>query len=649
MRFSKFTSIVVVLLLYVVPCRAQYTQYAKYYTVESNTYVTTNPMAKLYRLPESQSSEEIFSLKREFVDIDGLQIKNLKKSISLPVLKYTNTQKKNTFNAYVVEYKNKLWILQDLDVQDNSLLNERSVKMLQDRNDVLITHNVLKHRLDGLNKSCDSLSKLCRRVCEDSLNYYKILRARLPQIRDSLLLVTKKQEEERAQKLYKEWYDKQPASTQKAAKVITITNSELEYPNSAGGCDYSFYYINNSNKTIKYLYVNGVVYNAVNDQVYCDVRHSSTFSGKDTGPITQGSSGGGGWSNIIYNYSARTLKLTSVTISYMDGSSVSIGAADLRRLMNAPSTRVYVSTYNVSSKIMSDDACRKKIDYWQDYVYKTYDTYKLFNKSVSTAGCHSVDQMLDNIKIKNIEIEKVKKELENTQERSDEFNKFIKFETYSNNEKKGYLSNNNNGSSSRNNSLSAKKEPFVTVGLEGSFEGLKSFSTGWGLSMRVGKFSSRLNAIIGLKYQYTGYKEYVSYLYDDYYGTGQYEYDIVYGGADYQRNVNQFVFPILVNLNVIRGYNTSCYLGLGYEFGVLLSDNYSFNSSWSDFNETEFYKSDDADDLTQLCVPNRMLVLQMGLAGRHCDWKVYYKINTDVLNLSNVEKGAIGTAFTYYF
>ena len=39
----------------------------------------------------------------------------------------------------------------------------------------------------------------------------------------------------------------------KNIKRIFIDVAELQSPNSAGGCDYYFDYVNNSDKTIKYL------------------------------------------------------------------------------------------------------------------------------------------------------------------------------------------------------------------------------------------------------------------------------------------------------------------------------------------------------------------------------------------------------------
>ncbi|MGM9751479.1 MAG: hypothetical protein ACI3YY_03840 [Candidatus Cryptobacteroides sp.] len=187
------------------------------------------------------------------------------------------------------------------------------------------------------------------------------------------------------------------------------------------------------------------------------------------------------------------------------------------------------------------------------------------------------------------------------------------------------------------------------IGIEGSIEGLQSFSTGWGLSMRLGAFNSMFNFTIGAKYQYTVYSKWISYSFKDYYGDRYYDYDYVMGFADYKRKVNQFVFPMIINWNVARHETFAFYLGLGYEHGVLMSDKYAFSNSDSDFNEYDFYRSDEADDLVDLSIPSRSVVLQMGFSGRHCDWKMYYKIHTNKSYSFNAEVGAIGTAFIYYF
>ena len=110
---------------------------------------------------------------------------------------------------------------------------------------------------------------------------------------------------------------------------IKITSAWLDRPNSAGGCDANVYYKNMSDKTIKYLYWEGYPMNAVGDRVGCDIRGFQTFRGKDTGPVKPGHSGGGCWSCAWYNYSARKLVLTSIDITYMDGTSFSITSSEL--------------------------------------------------------------------------------------------------------------------------------------------------------------------------------------------------------------------------------------------------------------------------------------------------------------------------------
>ena len=203
------------------------------------------------------------------------------------------------------------------------------------------------------------------------------------------------------------------------------------------------------------------------------------------------------------------------------------------------------------------------------------------------------------------------------------------------------------GSRSYNSESIPNKSKFA-IGIEGSIEGLQTFSTGWGLSMRIGAFNSLFNMTIGAKYQYTGYTKWVSYFYEDYYGSGYFDYDWVSGDADYKHKANQFVFPIM-NWNLSRNSSYSYYLGLGYEHGVLISESVGFEDESYDFTESGFWGSDGADDLIRLSVPSRSVVIQMGFAGRHWDWKMYYKVYANSSDFYNGDTGAIGTSFTYYF
>ena len=200
------------------------------------------------------------------------------------------------------------------------------------------------------------------------------------------------------------------------------------------------------------------------------------------------------------------------------------------------------------------------------------------------------------------------------------------------------------GSRSYNSYNTIPNKSKFAIGIDGYLEGLKSFSTGIGLNMRIGAFNSLFNMTLGVKYHYTTQSEWIDYEYR--YGNKSYEYNL--GWADYKHTASQFTFPIIVNWNLARNENFGYYWGLGYEHGVLISESEYYEDSGY-FSMYEFMNSDDYDKYTSICLPSRFVVLQMGFTGRHWDWKMYYKINANKSNFHNGEAGALGTAFTYYF
>lgn len=105
---------------------------------------------------------------------------------------------------------------------------------------------------------------------------------------------------------------------------VHITTARLSSPNSAGGVDAIVYYKNLSDKTIKYFYWEGYAKNAVGDIVESEIGGREIFRGKDTGPIKPRKIGGGCWDRIIYNWTAKKLVITEVTIEYMDGTELKV-------------------------------------------------------------------------------------------------------------------------------------------------------------------------------------------------------------------------------------------------------------------------------------------------------------------------------------
>ncbi|MBR6656029.1 MAG: hypothetical protein IKL20_05435 [Alistipes sp.] len=654
MNQIRHTIIAFIMVLCFAPC---YAKYKTYCTVDNNTYITTAPDARLYELSDKQSATNV----REFIDIQNSKIKKLRKPQQLRVLRLTNTSKQLTFNAYIVEHKDNLWVLQDGNVQDNSILKEKSAKILQHRKELEekyihlnSQYDSLTSRINGAKLHYDSLVAKYTSLCTDSITYYKKLKAQIPHIKDSLVSAAEAREQDRVNRLYKQWYDALPASTKRVADIISITEAGLSSPNSAGGCDYYFCYQNKSKKAIKYLYWTGTVYNAVNDPAYCDIRRTATYKGKDTGPVGYGESGGGGWDCVVYNYSADTMKLSNIRIVYMDGSSTSIAAADIRRLFEEPSTKVYVSTYDITNKVISEHACQNRIKIWEERLNNakkqkfdkgSYEEY--FNdKPDSTLNeirsairdCRlKLDNMGNDVETKRNEAMAAHKEYEN-------FDKFVNFEVYSDSKSGSSYSNYVYSSSNKLNSKNSKKSPFVTLGLEGSIEGLKSFSTGWGASVRIGRFNSVINATIGVKYQYTSCNQHIWYVYSD-----PNSYHVYSGDADYKQRAHQLVVPIAVNWNPYRDDKFAYFIGIGYEHGFLSATTRKYENLSYDFSEEHMVQSGDCEDVTYLSTPSRTVIFQTGLSGRHWDWKVYYKLYANKSKFTNGDPGAIGTAFVYYF
>ena len=121
--------------------------------------------------------------------------------------------------------------------------------------------------------------------------------------------------------------EKEKKQIEEIKASVKVTKIWASTPNSAGGVDLYINWKNLSNKIIKYAYFTVVPYNSVNDIVNCTIRRYSKFTAQDEGPYSkgQGTQGTGYyWENAWYNYSIKSVKLESVRIEYMDGTSLDI-------------------------------------------------------------------------------------------------------------------------------------------------------------------------------------------------------------------------------------------------------------------------------------------------------------------------------------
>ena len=323
------------LLLLTIPTLSTFAQaeYNVSWIQEEDKFVTTIPKATIYEMPDrlTFSSWRIVYSHRGVIDYDNFKTKTLKKPQTLMVRGYANKTRQLTYDTYVVEYKGRLYLLPSENVVDSILIENINTSLATE-------YSTLTTKLQSTKCELDSLVAQYTRECESQLAHYHHLKENLPALIDSVKAKAKADYQALIKAEVDKWYNALPNSTKNAHKRISIIDAELSEPNSAAGCDYTFTYVNNSHKTIKYLFWEGSFYNAVNDLVFCDIRDYCTFRGKDTGPVEPGEEGGGVWDCVIYNWSAEYVKLSSVSIIYMDGTSTTIGAGDIKRLTTMPTS-----------------------------------------------------------------------------------------------------------------------------------------------------------------------------------------------------------------------------------------------------------------------------------------------------------------------
>ena len=111
---------------------------------------------------------------------------------------------------------------------------------------------------------------------------------------------------------------------EEAKKLIRVTKVAVSAPDSAGGVELYFNYINNSDKVIKYVNFSVTFYNAVGDVVKGKYDQSTVNRCYDTGPFKKGEGRTGTWWHWgdFYNWDITSVKLVDLSIEYTDGTTV---------------------------------------------------------------------------------------------------------------------------------------------------------------------------------------------------------------------------------------------------------------------------------------------------------------------------------------
>ena len=109
---------------------------------------------------------------------------------------------------------------------------------------------------------------------------------------------------------------------EEARKIVRISRLWFNM-NSVGGAELHINFVNNSNKTIKYLTYGVKFYNGVGDLIKPDYERKEINYCQATGPFEKGQGFNDNWSywGPYYNSTIKTVELVYVEIEYMDGTS----------------------------------------------------------------------------------------------------------------------------------------------------------------------------------------------------------------------------------------------------------------------------------------------------------------------------------------
>lgn len=306
-------------------------------TLKAKSYIYAPNQEQAGKIASASRWKSYFSF---FVNPEFFKPKKISKQTDLLVTGFIKTAKEFYYDLYMVVYNDKLYFVYPSDVIDNALIDNKNRQMDE-------YYSQLIDDLASKQKTYDILIRKKETEIEAALQDIQRKKDNQDALVDSLYEDMLAKKLNPMKEAYAKWYGDLSVSAKKAANIIAITESKLDTPNSAGGCDYSFVFTNNSKKTIKYLHWYGNVYNAVGDKVECDIQDTYSFSGKDTGPYLPGKIGGGVWECIIYNWSAKEMRLNSISINYTDGSSVSIPAKDIAEITGAPQSSMYDFEYSL--------------------------------------------------------------------------------------------------------------------------------------------------------------------------------------------------------------------------------------------------------------------------------------------------------------
>lgn len=306
---------------------------------QEEIYVETRPGAEIFQISRKL---EIPSDRRLHYDYSKDRKKKDKKGGRYLVTGLANRNRTPGYDTYIVSQKKKLFFVPMESVRDNAFIDRKNREisdaalMLSDSlescrnahqaaydNLISLTEDSARRcqdRILGIRHKPDSILNLhLREVMDEDVRKYKIIRER-----------------------YEEWTRTLPLDCQYAAGLVAVTGTGLTR-SASGSCDYKLDFTNLSKKSIRNLVWTGKLLDKTGKELT-----PKALTGRFKGPCPPAWPASFVSKNIARNQEADRIDLSSIAITFTDGSKYEIDGAVLRTLLSMPKEALPAGVHTAS-------------------------------------------------------------------------------------------------------------------------------------------------------------------------------------------------------------------------------------------------------------------------------------------------------------
>ena len=299
---------------------------------QEEVYIDIKPNSVIYQVPANLT---VPSDRRLQYDYSKAKKKKLKKGGRLLVSSLANYNRAPGYDTYIAKEKGKSYFVPIDVVKDNSFIvginREIAEASLMLSDSLEFYKKAHESAFEGLLATAEQGAVHCwDRILGIRNNPDSILNVHVREFMDADVNRYREIRER-----YRGWTQTLSPETRRTAELFAITKTGLT-KGSSGACDYRMEFTNLSPRSIQTLVWTGKLLDKAGNELTCTVRNRPTFTGKFTGPCPPAWPAATLWRNVAYHPDAERIQLSSVTITYTDGSRLDIDGPALQTLLSMP-------------------------------------------------------------------------------------------------------------------------------------------------------------------------------------------------------------------------------------------------------------------------------------------------------------------------